>query len=75
MNKITKNIALGELIKKYPRSIEVLLKYGLHCFGCAVSYDESLEDGAKTHGLNNKEIEKMVGEINKAISQQLTNNK
>jgi hybrid cluster-associated redox disulfide protein len=66
--KITKFTTLGELTKKYPKSIEVLLKYGLHCFGCAMSEDETLEQGAKTHGITDKEIKQMIKEINKVIN-------
>lgn len=66
--KITKNITLDELIKKYPQSAEVLLKYGFHCIGCAISDNETLEQGAKAHGLAEKEIAKILREINKVIN-------
>ncbi len=65
--KITKTITLAKLTKKYPQTTEILLKYGLHCFGCAISANETLEEGALAHGLTNKEIAKMLREINKII--------
>lgn len=65
--KITKSITLGKLTQKYPQAIEVLLKHGLHCIGCAISAEETLEQGAKTHGLSDKEIAKILTEINEII--------
>jgi hybrid cluster-associated redox disulfide protein len=47
----------------------IFLKYGLHCIGCHMSADESIEDGARAHGLDDKEISKMVKEINEKIKQ------
>lgn len=65
--KITKDILLDELVNRYPESIEVLLKYGLHCIGCAVSAGETLEEGAQAHGMSEKEVAAMVKEINLII--------
>lgn len=67
MSKISKKTKIMELIEKYPQTIEIMLNYRLHCIGCLASRFESLEDGAKAHGLSDKEIENMVKEMNKII--------
>jgi len=41
-----------------------MLRYGLHCVGCMAAAGETLEEGAKAHGMKDKEIERMVSEIN-----------
>lgn len=64
---ISKETTLGEVVQKYPETIEILLNNGLHCIGCHVSYFETIEQGASAHGLNEKQIEEMVEEMNKAI--------
>ena len=61
---ITKKIKFSELIEKYPESIEVLFENGMHCIGCAMSAQETLEQGCLSHGLNPDEI---VKEINKKL--------
>jgi len=59
--KITKDILIGDLVKAYPELAKVLVEdYGFHCVGCMVAGMETLEEGAKVHGLDKKEIEKMV---------------
>lgn len=58
---------IGDIIQKYPHSIEVMFKNGLHCVGCHISAQESLEDGCKAHGMDDKKIKVIVDEINKKI--------
>ncbi|RME54261.1 DUF1858 domain-containing protein [Candidatus Woesearchaeota archaeon] len=62
--KITKDMLISEAIQRSPESIEIMMKYGLHCVGCHVSAFESIEDGAKAHGMSDKEIDEMMKEIN-----------
>ena len=65
--KITKDMTLGEAVSKYPQTIEVLFGYGLHCIGCHVSAYETIEQGALAHGLDDKQIQKMIDDMNKRI--------
>jgi hybrid cluster-associated redox disulfide protein len=65
-NKITKNTIIGELIERNPKTVEILTeKYGLHCVGCGMVTMETLEMGARAHGMTAKEINRMVAELNK----------
>ena len=63
-NKITKNMTFQDVMDKYPNAIDVVMNYGLHCIGCHVSAFETIEQGAKAHGLNKKDMEKMLKEMN-----------
>ena len=65
--KINKDMTLGEIVAKNPEAAQVMLTYGLHCVGCHVASWETIEQGAKAHGLNDKQVGEMVGEINKRI--------
>ena len=62
---ITKESSFEEALSKKPEAAEIMFKYGLHCIGCMFSPLESVEEGAKAHGLSDKEIEEMLKEINK----------
>jgi hybrid cluster-associated redox disulfide protein len=64
MKKITKNMILGEVARKYPETINVFLNHGLPCAMCHISFHETIEQGAKSHGIN---VKKLVEELNKAI--------
>ncbi len=63
-NKITKKIKFSELMQEYPEAIEVLFEKGMHCIGCAMSTEETLEQGALVHGIDPDEL---VKEINKRL--------
>lgn len=50
--QVTKDMLIGELIRKNPESAEVLLRFGMGCVGCPSSQMESLEEAAMVHGLD-----------------------
>ncbi|MEM4268312.1 MAG: DUF1858 domain-containing protein [Candidatus Woesearchaeota archaeon] len=64
---ITRKMTLGEAVARYPKTAQVMMSYGLHCIGCHVAAWESIEDGARGHGLSEQEIDEMITEMNKAI--------
>jgi len=68
MKKITKDMTIGEVIEEHPEVIPILIEHGIHCIGCHVAAFETLEQGFAGHGMNEKNIEKMIKELNKAIS-------
>jgi len=55
---------INDVLKKYPETAEIFMKYGFHCIGCVAAGFESIEDGAKVHGID---IDKLVEELNEAI--------
>jgi len=65
---ITKDMNLGEVVYKYPESAEVLTDYGLHCVGCFANAFDTIEAGAKIHGMSEDEIEEMVERVNEVIN-------
>ena len=63
---ITKDMAIGEIVQKFPQTVPVFLKHGLMCFGCAVARFENLEQGARAHGID---VEALVTDLNAAVPQ------
>lgn len=64
---ITKKMTLGKIIQKYPQTTEIFFRYGLACFGCHIAGEETLEQGAKAHGISGKNLEKLIEELNKVV--------
>lgn len=54
-----------QVIEVYPDMAPFLMEYGMSCVGCFVSYDESIWQGAQSHGLDVFEI---IGEMNEYIA-------
>ena len=64
---ITKDMPIAEVIQRYPATIEVFLRHGLMCFGCAIARFESVERGALAHGI---EVESFLQDLNGVVPQQ-----
>jgi hybrid cluster-associated redox disulfide protein len=61
---ITKDMSIGEIVQQYPQTIEVFLRHGLMCFGCAIARFENIEQGASAHGIA---IEPLIQDLNAAV--------
>ncbi len=62
--KVHKNMTISEIIELIPKSAEVLTEIGLNCINCPMRSMETLEEGAKGHGLKDEEIDKIIEKIN-----------
>lgn len=61
---ITKTMPIGEVVQKYPQTIEVFLSHGLMCFGCAIARFENVEQGAQAHGID---VNALMKDLNAAV--------
>ena len=66
MNSINKEMPIGEVVQTYPQTIEVFLRHGLMCFGCAIARFENIEQGAMAHGID---VEALMNDLNAAVPQ------
>ncbi len=53
---VTGETLVGEIVSKYPESVEILLSIGMHCLGCPASRAESLQDACAVHGIPAEEV-------------------
>jgi hybrid cluster-associated redox disulfide protein len=58
-------MSIMEALQADPRAREVFVAYGMGCIGCMGVSVESIEDGAKMHGIDPRTI---VAELNKLVS-------
>ena len=66
MQTINKEMSIGDVVQKYPQTIEVFLRHGLMCFGCAIARFENIEQGAMAHGIN---VPALINDLNAAVPQ------
>lgn len=64
--KVTGDMTISDIIKKYPSVIEPLQAAGIHCVGCGVAQYESLDQGLRAHGLDNHQVVQVMEAVNKA---------
>mgnify|MGYP000107446571 CR=1 FL=1 len=63
-SKITKEMSIAETVSKYPETITVLMKAGMHCIGCPMAMSETLEQGLQSHGLD---VDEVIEKLNKVV--------
>lgn len=63
---VNEKTLIGEIVKNYPETAEVLFGIGMHCLGCPASQAESLEDACAVHGI---EADTVVKAINDKIAE------
>lgn len=62
--KITSRMTIGEVLKKYPKTVFVFIDYGLHCVNCPLAQNDLVEGAAKIHNLD---LKKLLKDLNKAV--------
>lgn len=62
--EIAKTNTIGDIVRKYPETIETLMSFGMGCVGCPSAQAETLEEAAGVHGLD---ADLLVEALNKAI--------
>ena len=61
---ISKDMSFGDVLQRFPQTMPVFGKYGMHCIGCSMSAFETIEQGAQAHGIN---VKKFVDDLNKTV--------
>ena len=54
--EVTKDMLIGEILKKDQTIAAILMASGMHCVGCPASQGESLEEAAMVHGMDCDEL-------------------
>jgi hybrid cluster-associated redox disulfide protein len=54
-------MSIMEVLQANPRAREVFIAFGMGCFGCMGVSMESIEDGAKMHGID---VNAILAELN-----------
>lgn len=67
---LSKSTNLLTVSQESPRAAELLSEYGLHCLSCFFSEFDTLETGAKIHGMNDDEVDEMIKEINTQLKKE-----
>jgi hybrid cluster-associated redox disulfide protein len=61
--QITKDTIIDDVLKGHPGAIKVFMKYNLGCIACMGATSESIEMGARMHGVDPEPIVKELNEL------------
>lgn len=54
--KLTKDTIVADILRNAPELEPVFYSYGMHCLGCDVALDETLEEACAVHGVDVDEL-------------------
>lgn len=63
MEKITKDIVIGDLLRLDPTVAPILMAAGMHCLGCPSAQGESLDMACAVHGIDADQLTDTVNEF------------
>jgi iron-sulfur cluster assembly protein len=69
--KVTGDMIIGDVVAAFPQAAAIMLGHGLHCVGCHANAFDTVEMGARGHGIPDEEIFEMISEINVAINKKI----
>lgn len=64
--RITKDMKIEEVIKRFPLTIGAFERYGLRCTSCSVSAFENIKEGALSHGID---LDTLLEELNRVAQE------
>ncbi len=62
--KISENLTVDEMLRLYPETIAVLLRFDLHCVGCPISRHHTLAQVARDNGIS---LETLLEALQQAV--------
>ncbi|MBP6857017.1 DUF1858 domain-containing protein [Candidatus Pacearchaeota archaeon] len=63
--KITRETNMQALLFHKPELAGMLLSSGMGCMGCPMAQMETIEEGCRAHGMDDKEIDELIERLNK----------
>ena len=67
MQKITKDMTIGEALMVNPEIAPVLMSIGMHCLGCPASQGETLEEAAMVHVIDVDDLMDHIANISASM--------
>ena len=65
---ISKSMIVSDIIALLPEAEKIISEYGLHCFHCSGSALETLDEGCRSHGFADEEIDELFVELNHLLA-------
>lgn len=66
---IRRDTPIAEIVEALPDAQTLLAQYGLHCFHCSANAYETLEEGCRSHGFEDADIEDLVRDLRILLAQ------
>jgi hybrid cluster-associated redox disulfide protein len=69
--KVERETLIRDIVSMGPEAIQVLMSFGMGCFGCPASQAESIEQAAGVHGIDLEELLESLNNIKFKYTEEL----
>lgn len=59
---------VADIVAILPESEKILREYGMHCAGCSMNMEETLQEGCALHGFDDADVGQLVAELNEMLA-------
>jgi hybrid cluster-associated redox disulfide protein len=63
--RITAEMTIDGVVRRYPETAGVFSRYGVGCLGCCAAEHDDIAYGARVHGVD---LEQLLQELNEAVT-------
>ena len=71
--RLRRELTIGDVLEQYPDAAPLLTEKGIHCVGCHVSPFETLEEGFRSHGMSEEDIDTTLADVNEKLDHVMKN--
>ena len=61
--RITADMTVGEVVRRYPQTVRVFLRNFMNCFGCSIARFHDIATGSNRYGLD---LDSFLAELNES---------
>ena len=54
--EITRDTLIGDIVNECPEAMPKFMEIGMHCMGCALASQESVEEACAVHGVDHDDV-------------------
>jgi iron-sulfur cluster insertion protein len=65
---LKRDMTIGDVLQKWPAAAPILTEKGIHCVGCDVSAFETIEEGFRSHGMTEEQIDQTLADVNQKLA-------
>ena len=63
MSRVTKDTIISDLLDIAPEAAPIFQSIGMHCLGCVMANNESVEEACMVHGVDPEEFIQQINEF------------
>jgi hybrid cluster-associated redox disulfide protein len=70
-SSVRRDVAIAQILQTVPDAAEIFAMHGLHCASCQFQASDTLEEGAKLHGMNEEKLQDLLKDLETGLPESM----